>query len=269
MITVIISTFNQPAWLELVLRGYVCQTFRDFELIVADDGSNDSTLEVIERMRPEAWFPLKHLYHENQGFRKCTILNKTILESRGDYLIFSDGDLIPRKDFVQVHVAKSRAGRFLSGGTVRLPADLSAKIGAEEVRSGICFNRRWLEDNGLGKSFKNNKLNAFGLKERLLNLGTPAAATWNGGNASAWKEDIFAVRGFDQRLRYGGEDREFGERLERLGVKGKQIRYSAITLHLDHPRDYVHLKEQQYNNQIRRQNRKNGIIKTEHGLIIN
>jgi len=269
MISVIISTFNQPEWLDLVLFGYSCQTYRDFELIVADDGSNESTLEVIEKRKQEGLLSLKHVYHENKGFQKCTILNKAVLKSEGDYLIFSDGDIIPRKDFVQVHFNMRRTGRFLSGGTVRLPADLSARIGAGEIRSGICFDRTWLEDNGLGKSFKNNKLNAYGLKERFLNSFTPAGATWNGGNASAWKEDVIAVKGFDQRLLYGGEDREFGERLERMGVKGKQIRYSAVTLHLDHPRDYVHLKEQQYNKQIRRQNRKNGIIQTEYGLIIN
>ncbi|MFA5301300.1 MAG: glycosyltransferase [Bacteroidales bacterium] len=269
MISVIISTFNQPAWLERVLWGYYCQTFKDFELIVADDGSNESTRKVIEKMKREGSLSIKHVFHENKGFRKCTILNKAVLVSEGNYLIFSDGDIIPRKDFVRVHVNMRSIGRFLSGGTIRLPADLSAKIGVEEIRSGISFDRRWLEGNGLGKSFKNNKLNASGMKKRFLNNFTPAGATWNGGNASAWKNDVIAVRGFDQRLRYGGEDREFGERLERLGVKGKQVRYSAVTLHLDHPRDYVHLKEQQYNKQIRRQNKKNGIIKTEYGLIIN
>ena len=269
MISVIISTFNQPAWLERVLLGYSCQIFKDFELVVADDGSDESTRKVIETMRGEGALSLKHVFHENLGFRKCTILNKAVESCNGDYVIFSDGDIIPRSDFVQTHVNMRREGRFLSGGTVRLPADLSEKIGPGEIRSGICFDRKWLEDNGLGKSFKNNKLNAFGLKARFLNRFTPAGATWNGGNASAWKKDILAVKGFDQRLCYGGEDREFGERLQRLGVKGRQIRYSAVTLHLDHPRDYVHLKEQQYNKQIRRQNRKNGIIQTEYGLIIN
>ncbi|HOO42780.1 MAG TPA: glycosyltransferase [Bacteroidales bacterium] len=269
MVSVIISTFNQPVWLERVLWGYSCQTYRDFELIIADDGSNESTLKIVEAVKREGVLSIKHVYHENEGFRKCTILNKAVMSSVGDYLIFSDGDIIPRNDFVQVHVNLRRVGMFLSGGTVRLPADLSAKINAAEIRSGICFDRKWLENNGLGKSFKNNKLNASGLKGRFLNSFTPAGATWNGGNASAWKKDIMEVRGFDQRLRYGGEDREFGERLARLGVKGRQIRYSAVTLHLDHPRDYVHSKEQQYNKQIRRQNKKNGIIQTEYGLNFN
>ncbi|MDD3522409.1 MAG: glycosyltransferase, partial [Bacteroidales bacterium] len=125
MVSVVISTYNQPRWLELVLYGYKYQTVRGFELIIADDGSDQSTRQVIERMRHRVDFPLIHVYHEDQGFRKCAILNKAILESSRDYLIFSDGDIIPRRDFIQVHLEMRQTGRFLSGGTVRLPGEIS------------------------------------------------------------------------------------------------------------------------------------------------
>ncbi len=268
MVSVVISTYNQPRWLEFVLCGYKYQTIKDFELIVADDGSGQRTRQVIETIRQQVDFRLKHVYQEDEGFRKCTILNKAILESSGDYLIFSDGDIIPRRDFVQVHLQMRRTGRFLSGGTVRLPDGISQMIGETEIESGVCFDRQWLEERGLKRSIKNNKLNSYGLKARLLNLFTPAGATWNGGNASAWKKDIIQVRGFDQRLRYGGEDREFGERLERMGVRGRQIRYSAVTLHLDHPRNYAGRPEWEFNRKVRRENQKKGIIQTKYGLII-
>ena len=268
MVSVILSTYNQPRWLELVLYGYIYQTVKDFELIIADDGSDQRTRTVIEKMREKVAFPLKHTYHEDKGFRKCVILNKAILESSGDYLVFSDGDIIPRWDFIQVHLHMSRTGSFLSGGTVRLPAGLSHMISDKEIAEGVCFDRKWLEAGGLKRSFKNNKLNASGCKAQLLNRFTPTGATWNGGNASAWKNDILQVRGFDQRLRYGGEDRECGERLERLGIRGRQIRYSAVTLHLDHPRDYVHHPAWEFNRKVRRENRRNKIIETEYGLII-
>ena len=266
MVSVVLSTFNQPLWLELVLLGYKYQTIRDFEIIVADDGSDQRTQAVIERYRQEVPFSLKHVYHPDMGFRKCAILNKSLLERTSEYVIFSDGDLIPRMDFVAVHLQMRRPGRFLSGGTVRLPLDLSRRIGKEEIGSGICFERTWLEENGLKRSFKNNKLTSKGLKAKLLNCLTPAGATWNGGNASAWKKDIFEVGGFDERLRYGGEDREFGERLERAGIRGRQVRYSAVTLHLDHPRDYVHIPEREYNRQVRRANKRNGTVRTQYGL---
>lgn len=266
MVSVILSTYNQPRWLRLVLWGYKYQTTKDFELVIADDGSDIPTREVIESMRQEITCPIKHVYQEDMGFRKCTILNKAVLESTSDYLIFSDGDLIPRMDFIAVHLQMRQPGRFLSGGTVRLPAELSGQIGEEEIGSGLCFERRWLEAHGLKRSFKNNKLNSKDLKAWLLNTFTPTGATWNGGNASAWKNDIMDVRGFDERLCYGGEDREFGERLERMGVKGRQIRYSAITLHLDHPRGYIHLPALEFNRNVRRDNRKEGIIRTEYGL---
>jgi len=266
MVSVVLSTYNQPRWLRLVLWGYKYQTIRDFELIIADDGSDGRTREVIENMKQKLAFPLKHVYQEDRGFRKCTILNKAILESRSDYLIFSDGDIIPRRDFIEVHLRMRRPQRFLSGGTVRLPAALSHRIREQEIAHGHCFDRKWLEQNGLGLSFRNNKLNSPGLKGRLLNRFTPAGATWNGGNSSAWKKDIIDVRGFDERLRYGGEDREFGERMERLGIKGLQVRYSAVTLHLDHSRDYTHVPDLKFNKNVRKENRKNGITRTGYGL---
>ena len=88
-------------------------------------------------------------------------------------------------------------------------------------------------------SIKNKKLSARGLEARLLNAVTPTKPTWNGHNSSGWKEEILAVNGFDERMQYGGEDRELGERLFNKGIKSKQIRYSAVCVHLDHARGYV------------------------------
>ena len=103
---------------------------------------------------------------------------------------------------------------------------------------------KWLKANGLKPSFKNNKLTSTGLKSWILNLFTPTNASWNGHNASGWKKDIMAINGFDERMQYGGQDRELGERLFNNGLKSKQIRYSAICVHLDHPRGAIKQKHQ-------------------------
>src|SRR5690554_2143218 len=102
-ISVIITTYNQPEWLEKVLWGCAVQTFPHFEIIIADDGSGPETREAIERMRSQLPMPLRHVWHEDRGFRKCEILNRAIAAASGDYLIFLDGDCIPRRDFVDVH----------------------------------------------------------------------------------------------------------------------------------------------------------------------
>jgi glycosyltransferase involved in cell wall biosynthesis len=266
-LSVILTTYNSPAWLQKVLWGYGCQQFRDFEVVIADDGSTAATAELIGAMRSRLFFPVNHVWHEDTGFRKCTILNKAITASAADYLVFSDGDCIPRSDFLAVHAREREAGFFLSGGYFKLPMNLSKAITQADIDSQACFDIGWLKARGLGGSFRNSKLTARGRTARLLNRFTPTNASWNGHNASGWKKDIVAVNGFDERMRYGALDREMGERLENSGVGGKQIRYSAVCLHLDHSRGYVNEKDLQANAAIRRQTREQKRCWTEYGIV--
>lgn len=264
--SVVLSTCNQRAWLEKTLWGYEAQTTHNFELIIADDGSRKDTYDMIEAIRPQLSFPIKHVWQEDKGFRKCDILNKAILASGTAYLIFSDGDCIPRKDFVAVHLKKQERGRFLSGGYHKLPKMVSEYITKEDIISGRCFDVAWLKAAGMKNSFKNNKLTSFGFKAWLLNTITTTKPTWNGHNASGWLTDILATNGFDERMQYGGQDREFGERLENSGIHGKQIRYSAICVHLDHARGYKTTESIQKNLNIRKHTRQEKIKKTPYGI---
>ena len=236
--SIIISTYNSPDWLAKVLYGYNNQTYQAFEIVIADDGSNQETIDLIETLKKEVFYPIVHVWHEDNGFQKSEILNKAIIKCSTPYIIMSDGDCIPRKDFVEVHVKHREEGFFLSGGYFMLPMDISKTITKEDIYKEHCFNLKWLKQNGLKASFKNNKLTASGLKSVVLNNITPTNASWNGHNASGWKKDIVAINGFDERMQYGGQDRELGERLMNLGIKSKQIRYSAICIHLDHKRGY-------------------------------
>jgi hypothetical protein len=99
-----------------------------------------------------------------------------------------------------------------------------------------------------------------------MNWVTPTKRSWNGHNSSGWKKDILAVNGFNNDMQYGGEDREMGERLFNNGMLSKQIRYSAICVHLDHSRGYSSPEIWKKNNEIRSFNKKNIIIKTENGI---
>lgn len=237
-ISVIISTYNAEEWLKKTIWGYNTQTYKDFEMVIADDGSRKDTSDLIEQMKSEVFFPIIHVWHEDNGFQKSQILNKAIQACTTDYILMSDGDCIPRPDFVEQHVKFAEEGYFLSGGYHKLPMDLSKTITKEDIYSGRCFEVSWLKQNGMKASFKNNKIDAVGLKSKLLNWLTPTTPSWNGHNASGWKKDILAVNGFDERMQYGGQDRELGERLVNYGVKPKQIRYSTVCLHLDHARGY-------------------------------
>lgn len=268
-VSVIISTYNQPEWLKKVLIGYQQQTFNNFEIIIADDGSTEETKAIIEQLSDNSNFTIKHVWQEDEGFRKTRILNKAIKKSKASYLIFTDGDCIPRADFVETHLKLKKENSFLSGGYFKLPLYISETISKDDIESQRCFNKDWLLEQGLKKSFKINKLTASGFKEQFLNTMTPTKATFDGMNVSVWKQDVVEVNGFDERMAYGGEDRELGERLRNLGIKPIQIRYSAICLHLDHERSYVNEVALNNNKAIRKATKKHKRIWTDFGLIQN
>ncbi|EJL64647.1 glycosyltransferase family 2 protein [Flavobacterium sp. CF136] len=252
-ISVIISTYNSVEWLKKVIWGYNTQTYRNFEMVIADDGSRQDTFDLIEELKKEVFYPIIHVWHEDNGFQKSQILNKAIIACTTDYIMMSDGDCIPRPDFVEQHIKFREEGYFLSGGYHKLPLELSQNITKEDIYSGKCFDVSWLKKNGMKSSFKNNKVSSTGLKSSILNFLTPTTPSWNGHNASGWKKDILAINGFDERMQYGGQDRELGERLVNYGIKPKQIRYSTVCLHLDHPRGYATPESINKNKNIRKE----------------
>ena len=267
LISVIVSTYNSDLWLNKVLIGFNNQTFRDFEILVADDGSNQKTKDLIKRIKPNLFYKIKHVWHPDNGFQKTIILNKALSQTKGKYIVFTDGDCIPKADFLEKHNKFKQTGFFLSGGCFRLNGYLSNLINEDDILSENCFSYSWLRIKGLPISFKNLKILVNDFFAETLNLITTTRPSWNGHNSSGWKKDIISVNGFDERMRYGGEDRELGERLINLGIRSKQIRYSAICLHLYHERSYVNENSWKKNNKIRSETRSKKLIRTKFGLI--
>jgi glycosyltransferase involved in cell wall biosynthesis len=264
--SVILSTYNSTEWLTKVIWGFSCQSHKDFEIVIADDGSTEATRQTIDRLRTETGLTITHVWQEDDGFQKTRILNKAILATHGDYLIFTDGDCIPRQDFIAIHMQQAEPGYFLSGGYFKLPMKTSEAISKDDILNGKCFDTDWLQAHGLKKTYKTAKLSASGWRQKLFNALTPTSATWNGHNASGWKSDIIAANGFDSRMQYGGEDRELGERLFNAGIKSKQLRYSAVCVHLDHARGYVTQDARDTNNAIRQTTKRKHLTRTEHGI---
>ena len=265
-ISVIVSTYNSEAWLQKVLEGYKYQTYNHFEVIVADDGSRPATKELIDSFRKDYPVPLRHIWHEDEGYRRQRILNIAITEAAMPYILFTDGDCIPRKDFVEVHAKYAEEGYFLSGGYCKLPMKTSEVIDADAIKTERCFDVSWLKTQDKLKGTQALKLNSGPVLASILDLVTPTNASFNNCNSSAWKEDLMAINGYDERMQYGGPDRELGERLENFGIKSKQIRHKAIVLHLDHTRGYKTKESLEKNLAIRKKVKDENITWTEYGI---
>lgn len=261
---VIISTYNNAAWLEKVFWGLMAQTHPANEIIIADDGSDEQTAMLISRYADR--LPLRHVWHEDKGFRKTEILNVAVQEATSEYLIFLDQDLIPRRDFISQHYRHATRDRFVSGGAILLPETLSEALTQEDIASGNAFSIPWLEQHGMPWNWKMSKLWQNAFLCAMMNHLTPTKASWNGGNASTWRDYILNANGFDTRMRYGAEDREFGQRLENAGITGIQLRYGIPLLHLYHERPYRNEKDFAHNKAIWRETRKKRLTQTEYGL---
>jgi glycosyltransferase involved in cell wall biosynthesis len=266
-VAVILSTYNQPEWLRKTLWGYARQDHDDFEVVLADDGSGQETAAVVEEARRR--YPalsLRHVWHPDTGYRKCVILNRAIVASEGEYLVFSDGDCIPRRDYVATHARLAERGRFLSGGAVRLPRDVSDAVTEEDVASGRVFDTDWLRARGFEPGRHSLRLLAGTAWPTVLDALSPTGATWNGNNASTWRDVVLRANGFEHEMGYGGQDREFGERLQNLGLAGRRVRHRAVLVHLDHGRPYRTEESIRSNQRLRAETRRSGVVRARCGI---
>ncbi len=266
-ITVIISTYNAPKWLEKVLWGYSIQTYKNFDIIIADDGSKEDTRTLIEEFKKDFPFKIYHLWHKDKGYRRQELLNRAIVKAKNEYILMTDGDCIPKNDFVEVHARYATKNRFLSGGYCKLSIKLSNHISKDDILKERCFDIKWLKsiDKNLGFS-QTLKLASSGFTEQLLDKVTPTNPTFNNMNSSGWKDDYIAINGYDERMQYGGPDRELGGRFKNYGVRGLQIRHQAVCLHLDHSRGYKNKESIEKNLAISKVSRENKVIKTPYGI---
>jgi glycosyltransferase involved in cell wall biosynthesis len=126
--TLIIATYNWPQALELVLISVSKQTIIPDEIVIADDGSTKETLDVIKKVKKKLNLPIKHVWQEDQGFRKTKILNKSFAIAKGEYIVQVDGDIVLHKKFVEDHLGNARPNVFLHGSRSFLNNRLSKKI---------------------------------------------------------------------------------------------------------------------------------------------
>lgn len=230
-VSVIVLTYNWPEALALVLCSLAGQTRLPDEVIVADDGSGAVTTALIDRMRAEFPVPLRHVWHEDLGFRAARARNRGIAASTGDYILLLDGDMVLHPQFIADHLMLAEPGVFLQGGRLKANTAESARL----LGGGKPVFAPWIRAN----------FHEFDGTRRLYAFRQPALARWkakgrNGGrvmscNMSFWRDDLVKVNGFDEHMEgYGGEDRELAVRMQNAGFRRRQLKWAALAVHLEH-----------------------------------
>ena len=225
-VSLIISTYNWPESLILVLKSIENQTIFPEEVVIADDGSTVETKEIIAKFQKDSDLNIIHSWQEDNGFRVAKSRNKAIARSCGDYIILIDGDIILHPKFVQDHVNNAKVGYFMQGSRVLLSQDITEQI---IISNRISFSFFSKGMKGRKNSIHSNFLSKiFSTKKNYLR-GTKTC------NIAFFRQDVINVNGFNNEFEgWGREDSEFVVRLLNTGINRKNIRFNAIQYHLWH-----------------------------------
>jgi glycosyltransferase involved in cell wall biosynthesis len=236
-LSLILTTYNWPQALQLVLASLEQQDDRDFEVLVADDGSGPDTADLIARFQGPGRLNPRHVWHPDQGFRAAEIRNRAAALARGAYLVFLDGDCLTRPGFIRRHRALAQPGWLVAGNRVLLSAGLTQMLLADPDRLAISH---WGPARWLGARWRhqaNRLLPLVYLPGRWWRRLQPDR--WQGArtcNLGLWRADFLTVNGFDERYQgWGYEDSDLVIRLLKTGVARLDGRHATGVLHLWHP----------------------------------
>lgn len=222
----VISTYNWPEALKVVLQSFKKQTFLPKEILIADDGSGEETATLIKHFQQSFSIPVKHIWQEDKGFRKAAILNQAIAATSADYIIQIDGDCIAHRNFIEDHISGALTQTYLFGSRVNIKPEAVPNV---------------LKQNFKGFSFSNSAIRnktrniRIPLLQKMYSRDSRFSSKTRGCNLSYWREDFLAVNGYDETMEgWGREDSELVLRMLNNGVKGKRLRYGGIVYHIHH-----------------------------------
>ena len=236
LLSLVVTTYNWPQALAVVLESLRRQQDRNFEVVVADDGSGEETAALIRGFQADFPVPLRHAWQPDLGFRAAASRNRAIEKATGDYIVFLDGDCFVLPDFVAVNRRLAEPGWFVSGKRSYLRAGLTRRLLAGARPFGMASRPVWL-----GRSLLNQCTRPAEFIPRGDGPFRKAQAdNWEKVqtcNLGVWRADCLAINGFDERyVGHGLEDSDFVLRLIRHGTRRKLGNNASLVLHLEHER---------------------------------
>jgi glycosyltransferase involved in cell wall biosynthesis len=235
LISVIVATYNRPDALDAVLRSLSRQTDHNFEVLVADDGSKPDTAAVVAHWQSRIQRRVVHVWQPDNGFQLAEIRNRAIVAAAGEYCIFLDGDCIARPNFIAMHRALARRGRFVTGNRILMSQSLSEQILKEKLEPETWTFGKWRK---IRRARQINRVAPL-LSLALGPLRSLRQQDWRGAqgcNLGIWRSDLVAVDGFEGGFSsWGREDSDILIRLIHAGVRRKDGRMATGVLHLWHP----------------------------------
>jgi cellulose synthase/poly-beta-1,6-N-acetylglucosamine synthase-like glycosyltransferase len=256
-VSVIIAFYKNIDALHLILKALDRQSENNFEVIIAEDDNDNDTLQFVDSIKTKFFYEITHLRQEaDNGFRKNEMLNKSIRESKGDMIVFLDGDSIPHKHLIKEYVKNAKEGVALFGRRVMLSIELTQKLYMTKDLRYLTF------------------LNIIRTKSKRIKYAIylPFVKTYRdkgiwGCNWGIMKKHLMEVNGFDEDyIRAGvGEDVDIEWRLKLMNIKLLSIRYGAIVYHLHHDENYS-VDDINYNLQLFEDKRKKSKYFCSNGL---
>ena len=234
LISVIVTTYNRPEALSLILKAFNYQTDRDFEVIIADDGSGKETRKIINRMIIDSNYPITYVWHEDEGFRQSMIRNRAVLKAKGDYLVFLDEDCIPRRSFIENHRKLAQSGYLVAGNRLSVSEEFSKLILENEEKIWNYNFVQWIkvyQNHGIKRL---HQIFLFPYFNSLRDLRDDWKKVYS-CNFGLFKEDYLKVNGSECSPDIEGyESYDLAIRLIHSGVKLRSGRYATGVFHLRH-----------------------------------
>ena len=265
--SLIISVYKDTHFLEQIIRSLEMQTWRDFEVIISEDGDNAEMRKYVQHSSSS--FPIQHITQEDLGWRKNRALNRAINVAKTDWLVFIDGDCVPHPRFMEFHYKLSDKNSILAGKRIKLDSETSKHlidgnlqlINMNEfiLNKFLLFKKKGIQFIEEGIFIEPTGFFGFIPKMRKIRSLT-------GCNMSFHRSALEAINGFDEDYIKPavGEDADLLWRFQGLGFKLVSLRNLAVQYHLHHIENWV---DQEENMHIMRQKQKMHAYVCKNGLV--